>query len=227
MSRSTFSHGVQRLAVDEPPVVVDVRAALRVRPKTWRTSPPGSGRRSRAGGTCRRSRAGRPRRASPGSAAARPRRSRCVHVALQQLVLQLLEERRLVVAQLRLDPVLRVQEDLAVRLPHPVALHPLPVAPVDVDLRVRRATSRLEVQQAALHEQLDRADRLLDPRGQPCTGPSRRRSGSAAYRSSASRQRARGRGPDAPRGRRRARRAAARAARRAAAWRSSSHSAAS
>lgn len=86
--------------------------------------------------------------------------SRVVELRLQQLVLELLELRGLLVAELRLDEVLRVQPDLSVRLPDPEALHPAPLAPACVG----RADTGLESEQRALGEQLDRADRLLDAR---------------------------------------------------------------
>ena len=49
-------------------------------------------------------------------------------LGLRQLFFKLAEQRRLVIAQLGLDPILRVQKDLPVRLPHAVALHPAPLA---------------------------------------------------------------------------------------------------
>ena len=54
------------------------------------------------------------------------RRRRC-QLALQQLALQIPEERRLVLAQVGFNPVLRVEEHLAVCLPHAVVLQPLPL----------------------------------------------------------------------------------------------------
>ena len=52
-----------------------------------------------------------------------------IDIVLQQLVLQLPEERRAVLLQLRLDPVLRPEKHLAVRLPDPVLAHPRPPLP--------------------------------------------------------------------------------------------------
>src|SRR5262249_49564715 len=82
------------------------------------------------------------------------------HLALQQLRFQLPEEGALVVAQLRLDPVLRVEEDLAIGLPDPVGLHPAPAVAVDR----ARVDQLFEAHVAALNEELDRGYRLLDPR---------------------------------------------------------------
>ncbi len=50
-----------------------------------------------------------------------------VHVRLQELALQILEERRLVVPQVGIHVVLGPEEHLAVRLPHPVVLAPGPL----------------------------------------------------------------------------------------------------
>ena len=71
---------------------------------------------------------------------------------------------RLVVAELRLEPVLWVEEDLPVRLPHPVALHPLPRRRVADPYRGSRHP-RLEVEEASLDEQLHRGDRELQTGG--------------------------------------------------------------
>jgi hypothetical protein len=86
-------------------------------------------------------------------------RGRGRRLALQQLGLQLLEERRLVVAQLGHGEALGVEEDTPVRLPHAVELHPPPL----LGRRLRQIHFRLQVHQAALDEELDRAVRLLDP----------------------------------------------------------------
>ena len=82
-------------------------------------------------------------------------------VGLHELALEALEERRLVEAELGLDPVLRADEDLPVGLPDAVLLHPVPL---DREVGVDQA-ARLEVEQGPLHEELDRAERLDDPRG--------------------------------------------------------------
>ena len=71
-------------------------------------------------------------------------------VALQQLAHGLLEEGRLVVAQLGLQPVLRVEEDLAVGLPDPVAAHPRPV----LRIQRRRRHPGLQVHQATFNKEL-------------------------------------------------------------------------
>jgi hypothetical protein len=49
------------------------------------------------------------------------------NIALKQLTHRLLEKRRLVVAQLRLQPILGPKEDLTVGFPNAVALHPFPM----------------------------------------------------------------------------------------------------
>ena len=82
-------------------------------------------------------------------------------VGLHQLALETLEERCLVGPQLGLDPVLRTHEDLAVRLPHAVLLHPVPL---DSEVGVDQA-ARFQVEQRPLHEQLIDAECLDDPGG--------------------------------------------------------------
>ena len=72
------------------------------------------------------------------------------NVALQQRALEFGEQVRLVVAKLRLQPVLRKQKDLAIRFPHAIALHPFPLLGVDGG----RMDLHLQIQQAALDEQL-------------------------------------------------------------------------
>ncbi len=82
-------------------------------------------------------------------------------VPLQQGALQLGEQVGLLVAELRFQPVLRVEEDLPVRLPDPVAPHPLPLCRVH---RLRRHL-RFQVEQDAVDEQLYGRRRQPDPRG--------------------------------------------------------------
>ena len=83
------------------------------------------------------------------------------HVRLQDLAFEFKEERRLVIAKFGLDPVLRIQEDLAVCFPDPIVLHPLPLLPAVVGGRVelrraRHLDARLfQSEQAALDEHLD------------------------------------------------------------------------
>ena len=97
-------------------------------------------------------------------------------LAGQDLLLQIPEEGGLVVAQFGCDPVLGVQEDLAVGLPQAVALHPLPLPP-RVGRRSVRAFHRvdhdlwlLQVQEGPLHEHLRAGDGLLEPGGQGAGG---------------------------------------------------------
>ena len=82
-------------------------------------------------------------------------------VALLQIAHHLFEERRLIVAQLGIEPVFGPQEDLAVRLPDTIAFHPGP--PVRVE--IRGGDLRLEMANAALDEDLDRGERQPDARG--------------------------------------------------------------
>src|SRR5712671_2820451 len=87
--------------------------------------------------------------------------------ALKQVALEGPEYLGLVVTQLGLDPVFRVEEYLAVCFPHAVRLHPLPPLGIDGSrtdpwIRVCRW---LQIQQAALDEELYRRDRLLDTGG--------------------------------------------------------------
>ena len=89
-----------------------------------------------------------------------------VELASQQGVLELLEQRALVQPQFRLEPILRIQEDLAGRFPDPVVLHPFPLGAVVAG----QLDSVLEVQEGALHEQLHARDRLLDARGEHARG---------------------------------------------------------
>ena len=84
---------------------------------------------------------------------------------MHQLVLQLLEERRLLIAQFRLDPVFRVEKDFSVGLPDPESFHPLPLLPPRVEIRLGKDVD-LEVQQAPLNEQLRGCGGLLQTRGQ-------------------------------------------------------------
>ena len=108
----------------------------------------------------------------------------------QERVLELGEQRRLVVAQLGLDVVLRVQEDLAVRLPHPVVLAPLPLVALRTagepreDPPGRRSRgipvlAALEVHEHAVHVELH-ARRGARPRATCARSPppSRRRGSS-------------------------------------------------
>jgi hypothetical protein len=76
---------------------------------------------------------------------------------LREVRLELLEERRLVGTQIRLEPVLRMEEDLPVGFPQPVGLHPPPLIGV---LGPQPCT--LDPQQRPLHELLHAADRLLE-----------------------------------------------------------------
>src|SRR5262249_41896696 len=79
-------------------------------------------------------------------------------VALKEFAHGLLEDRRLIVSQLRLRPVLWPEPDLAISLPNPVALSPFP-------LRGHCRWERyalLDVQEAALDEELDRRQRVTD-----------------------------------------------------------------
>ncbi|GKT67548.1 hypothetical protein ColTof3_14887 [Colletotrichum tofieldiae] len=83
-------------------------------------------------------------------------------LVLGQLVLQLAEQRRLVVAQPRVDPVLRVQKHLAVGGPGGEVLHPVP----QLAVQGRRANVvALAAQKAALHKELDRGDGLAQAAG--------------------------------------------------------------
>ena len=81
---------------------------------------------------------------------------------LQDGALERLEQRRLVVAQLGLDPVLRVEKHFPVGFPDPVVLEPLPIVVVNHP----RRHARLEVHQRALEERLHGAGRLPDARGE-------------------------------------------------------------
>ena len=82
-----------------------------------------------------------------------------VEVRLEQLIFQILEERRLAVAQIRLDPVFGVQPDLPVCLPHAEVFHPAaPLRP----FRIADRDVCFEAHQAALRKQLHRADGLFD-----------------------------------------------------------------
>ena len=83
------------------------------------------------------------------------------NVALQQRTLELGEQMRLVVAEFRLEPVLREEEYLAVRLPHTITLHPFPLLGSDG----RGMDLCFKVQQTALDEQLQRRDGQADTRG--------------------------------------------------------------
>ena len=47
------------------------------------------------------------------------------HIALQQFVFEIFVERRFIVTQFRLDPVLRVEQHLAIGFPYPVLFAPL------------------------------------------------------------------------------------------------------
>ena len=68
------------------------------------------------------------------------------------------------VRPLRLDePVLRVQEDLAVGFPHAVSVHPRPFAPGVVERQVDDDGWGLEIHQTALDEDLYGDVRLHDP----------------------------------------------------------------
>ena len=66
-------------------------------------------------------------------------------VRLEQFGFQVAEERALVVAQLRLNPVLREEENLAGGFPDPVGAAPVPLRRLD-RVRVTRALSRLSRQ---------------------------------------------------------------------------------
>ncbi len=91
-------------------------------------------------------------------------------LALQQIAFKGAEDLGLVVAQLGLNPVLRVEEHLAIRFPHAVVLHPRP--PLGIN-GIRGNPWFLgswdwpfEIQQTALHKKLHRGDRLLDAGGE-------------------------------------------------------------
>ena len=90
-------------------------------------------------------------------------------LALQQVVLQRVERRRLSAAQLGAEVVLRVEEDLPVGLPDPVVAHPAPPALQPLPYLVRVGAGgqrdRLQVEQVAVQEQLGRGDRLTHPGG--------------------------------------------------------------
>jgi hypothetical protein len=85
-----------------------------------------------------------------------------IELVAQQALLEGDEERTLVVAQLGLDPVLGIQKDLAIGFPDAVVLHPVP----EVDVDRRRRHGGLEVEQAALHEELHRRRRQHHARSQ-------------------------------------------------------------
>ena len=83
-----------------------------------------------------------------------------IQLILQQLPFELLEELGFIVAQFRLDPVLRIEKHFSVGFPHPVVLHPLPALHVDqIGCNVL-----FQIHQAALDEQLRRADGVQDAR---------------------------------------------------------------
>ena len=89
---------------------------------------------------------------------------------LQQVVGEVLEDRRLVVAEIGVDVRLREQEHLPVRLPDAVVLAPLPLVGrnarrVDLDVgdaRVERRIRQLEVEQAPLDVELHAVRRAHD-----------------------------------------------------------------
>src|SRR5690606_12316663 len=83
-----------------------------------------------------------------------------LEVTLEEFILEFLEERALVVAKLRVEPVLRVEKDLPVRLPYPVSAHGLPLFGVFG----RQGKFGLESEEASLHEELDGAQRLPNSR---------------------------------------------------------------
>ncbi len=91
-----------------------------------------------------------------------PLNSRGVDFVLEQTVLEIDEERRLIVAQLRLDPVLGIEKDFAVCFPNAIVLHPCPFLRI---LR-REIDLRFEIQQTALHEELNRVGGQHDARSQ-------------------------------------------------------------
>ena len=86
--------------------------------------------------------------------------------ALRELRLRIAEERRLVDAQLGIDPVLWIEEDLAVRLPDAILAVPLPLQRIDPG----RRNLLLQAEQDALDEQLYARDRLDDARGLTARG---------------------------------------------------------
>ncbi|PRQ09542.1 hypothetical protein ENSA7_07320 [Enhygromyxa salina] len=88
--------------------------------------------------------------------------ARWIEHTLHERGLELRELGCLVAAQLGLDPVLGVQEHLAVGLPDPVVLHPTPALD---RLGIKGHLHDVQVQQHAVNEDLHRRDRLLDPRG--------------------------------------------------------------
>jgi hypothetical protein len=88
----------------------------------------------------------------------------------EQLFFELPEQRRLVVAQLRLDVVLRIQENFARGFPDAVVLPPVPLVEGNALRKhvngIGGAGRRfLEVHQTAVHVELHRVDRRRDARG--------------------------------------------------------------
>ena len=81
--------------------------------------------------------------------------ARLGYVILQQFVFQCLEEWAFVVAQVRLDPVFRVEEYFAGRFPDAVVFHPLPLLPVIAVGDIAQQNLWLfQVHAAALHKEL-------------------------------------------------------------------------
>ena len=85
-------------------------------------------------------------------------------IALQKLGFEFLEEGRFVVAQLRLDPVLRVEKNPPVSFPYAVIVHPSPFYPFVVGIGVG-GNVWLQIHQATLHEQLHRPRSLHQAAG--------------------------------------------------------------
>ncbi|MNT36896.1 hypothetical protein D3C72_1730070 [compost metagenome] len=86
------------------------------------------------------------------------------NVVLHEVGLKLLEQFASVCTPLRREPVLRVQEYLAIRLPDAVVLHPRPALLIDRIRRhallVARCCVAFQVEQAAADEHLHRGARL-------------------------------------------------------------------
>src|SRR5882757_3341305 len=81
---------------------------------------------------------------------------------LQKFSFQFLKERAFIIAQIFLDPVLRVNKNFTVSLPEHIALHPFPAALVK---NVTRHTIIfLQAEETTLNKQLHGINSLLDTR---------------------------------------------------------------
>ena len=85
-------------------------------------------------------------------------------VLLQQLGFEGPEDLCLVVSEVRLDPVLRIEKHLSIRFPDAVVLHPLPPAAVDVFGPDWHAPRGARDRAGTAARRADRADGLLDAR---------------------------------------------------------------